>query len=42
MAGADESSRQMQNAETVVAGYTYGPGSLNEMTEGNRNRGFLA
>ncbi|MBQ9631488.1 MAG: flagellar protein FliS [Lachnospiraceae bacterium] len=42
VAKADTSGRQMQNAQTVTAGYTYGRGSLNEMTEGAYNRGFLA
>ena len=41
VAKVDESGRQMQNAETVTAGYTYGPGSLSEVTDGN-NRGFFA
>lgn len=42
VAKADDSATQMQNAQTVVAGYTYGRGSLNEMTEGDGNRGFFA
>ena len=42
VAKADDSASQMQNAQTVVAGYTYGRGSLNEVTEGDRNRGFFA
>ncbi len=42
VAKADESSQQMQNAQTVVAGYTYGRSSLNEVTQGDGNRGFLA
>ena len=41
VAKSDESGQQMQNAETVVAGYTYGRNSLNEMTDGT-NRGFFA
>ena len=42
VAKADESSQQMQNAETVVAGYTYGRDSLNEVSIGGVNRGFYA
>ena len=42
VARADESGRSMRNAETVTAGYTYGPGSLNEISVGGSNRGFYA
>ena len=42
VAKADDSGREMQNAETVTAGYTYGPGSLSEVTDGGSNRGFFA
>ena len=41
VAKQDNSDRQMQNAELVTVGYTYGPGSLNEVTNGS-NRGFFA
>ena len=41
VARQDDSGRQMQNAETVTAGYTYGRGSLSEITDGT-NRGFFA
>ena len=41
VAKSDSSGQQMMNAETVVAGYTYGRNSLNEMTDGT-NRGFFA
>ena len=42
VAKADNSERQMRNVETVTAGYTYGRGSLNEITDIDANRGFLA
>ena len=42
VAKEDTSGREMQNVETVSAGYTYGMGGLNEVTDGGSNRGFFA
>ena len=42
VAKQDDSGPMMQNTQQITAGLTYGRGSLDEITTGGGNRGFLA